>query len=273
MLKEIYYFINYVTAPLYKVIFSTDYFFIDYWSFLHLISGILIICFLKHYNYRRPFFILIFLLTGWEIIEISFIYFSIKIFNPETIPDQFTDMFIGFSGGIIMWFLPLPGKIAKPFIMNSIKSIEAILSCSISFVWVGFYGYRYNVEFFNSPYINWLAFVLWSSGLFLTIKVYKILDKFFTSLWKKILSTWLIYFAGLLVIEYFGYYVFEIRQVTYESPLIFGLIHGTVILKIYYVFSGILTVLIYNLLQNIMVISSTSAVRKGSYRYKHYDNS
>ncbi len=273
MLKEIYYFINKITAPLYTIIFSTDYFFVDYWSFVHLINGFIIIFIFKRYNYKHPFFILMSILIGWEIIEISFIYFSIKVFNPETIPDQITDIFIGFLGGLIMQFLPSFFKIARPFILTPLKSIEAILSCSVSFIWVGYYGYRYNVEFFNSPFINWLAFLLWSVGLFLTIKIYKLLGNIFTNLYKRILITWIIYFATLIIVEYFGYYVFEIRQVTNESPLIFGLIHGTIILKFYYIFAGILAIFLYNFIQNIMVIPLSRTVRQEIYQYKHYDNS
>jgi hypothetical protein len=46
----------------------------------------------------------------------------------------------------------------------------------------------------------------------------------------------------LLLIEYLGYYVLRIRQVTTEGPLLFGLIHGTVSLKIYYIFAGVCAV-------------------------------
>lgn len=271
MLKEIYFFINHTTAPLYKVIFSTNYFFIDFWSFVHLINGILIIFFLKRFNFRRPFYILMIVLSGWEIIEISFIYFSIKVFNPETIPDQFTDIFIGLLGGLFAWHLRLLGKIVKNSLINYFKSIEAIISCSMSFVWVGFYNYRYNIEFFNSPFVNWLAFILWSTGLFLTLKLYKSLGNYFSNIWMRLIATWLIYFPSLLIIEYFGYYVFKIRQVTSEEPLIFGLIHGTIILKFYYIFAGILAIFIYNYLQHILIMPLSRVARQESYRYKQLE--
>jgi hypothetical protein len=49
----------------------------------------------------------------------------------------------------------------------------------------------------------------------------------------------MVYFSVLLVIEYFGYYIFGIREMTSEKPLCFGLIHGTLTLKIYYLLAGI----------------------------------
>ena len=274
MLKDIYYFINNKTSSLYTIIINTDYFFIDYWSFVHLITGMLIISFLKRSGYRHPFYILLTLLIGWEIIEISFIYFSIKVFNPETIPDQITDIFIGFAGGLIIFYAPLLKKVNKLSELLPKKSIEPIIACSMSFLWVGLYGYRYNIEFFNSPFINWLAFILWSIGLFLTIKVYQLLGKLIACFWKKILATWFIYFMALLFIEFLGYHVFKIRQVTYETPLIFGLIHGTKILKYYYIFAGILAILLNNLLKNLRTAPlSKVIIRQESYQFKNYDNS
>ena len=58
----------------------------------------------------------------------------------------------------------------------------------------------------------------------------------------RVFVLWILYFSVLLLIEYFGYRVFEIREMTSEKPLCFGLIHGTPILKMYYLTAGILAV-------------------------------
>ncbi len=52
----------------------------------------------------------------------------------------------------------------------------------------------------------------------------------------QIIAGWLFYFAVLLVVEYMGYYVLQIREAsaTAGDDLIWGLIHGTVVLHIYY---------------------------------------
>ena len=256
MLKYIHSYINSLTGPLYTVIAKTDYFFIDYWSFVHFINGLLIVFFLGRARSRHAFRILFAILLGWEIIEISFIYLSIEVFDPETLPDQVTDIFIGLLGGFFGWYLPaLKEKIsssAKALLLPQATPVELGIACTMSFLWVWFYGYRYNVALFNSPVINWLAFTLWSIGLVLTIRVYKMLGNILTLPWQRILVTWTVYFAGLLVIEYCGYYVFEIRQVTDERPLMFGLIHGTATLKFYYIVAGICAVGLNGLLKNIL---------------------
>ena len=256
MLKNMHAYINSVTAPLYTVIAKTDYFFIDYWSFVHFINGLLIVFFLRRARSRHTFSILLAILLGWEIIEISFIYLSIAVFDPETLPDQVTDIVIGLLGGLCGWYLPMlkekTSSSVKALLLPPATSMELGIACSMSCLWVGSYGYHYNVDFFNSPVINWLAFTLWSIGLVLTLRVYKMLGNILTPPWQRILGTWSVYFAGLLVVEYCGYYVFEIRQVTNERPLMFGLIHGTATLKFYYLVAGICAVGLNGFLQNIL---------------------
>lgn len=127
--------------------------------------------------------------------------------------------------------------------------VEFFVSCAMSLLWVGFYGYTYNVPFLNSPMINWLAFFLWGSGLFFTLRVYRLFCRIVRPFWMRVVLVWLTYFSGLLVVEYLGYYVFRIRQVTSEGPLLFGLIHGTAALKIYYIFAGICAVMLSSALK------------------------
>ena len=116
---------------------------------------------------------------------------------------------------------------------------EMVVSCLMSLIWVSSYGYRYNLSFFNSPFINWLAFLLWSTGLFITLRTYQFSKFIICPLWLRLPLIWMVYFSVLLVIEYFGYYIFGIREMTTEKPLCFGLIHGTLTLKIYYLLAGI----------------------------------
>ncbi len=105
-MKDIAFFIrNQITAGLYTVIYKGDYFFIDYWSFVHFFCGILIVLIAYSKRHSRPFFLLACLLFGWELLEISFLYFALNIFRPETLPDQFADIVIGFAGGGIGWLI------------------------------------------------------------------------------------------------------------------------------------------------------------------------
>jgi hypothetical protein len=99
MLETIYGLINFYTAPLYTILYKSQYFFIDCWSFVHFISGFVIVSLTLRRGGSRPLMILMAVLLSWEVLEITFIYMAIHVFRPETIPDQFTDIIIGFIGG------------------------------------------------------------------------------------------------------------------------------------------------------------------------------
>ncbi|MGA3083991.1 MAG: hypothetical protein ABSE95_04290 [Thermodesulfobacteriota bacterium] len=135
-------------------------------------------------------------------------------------------------------------KLNDPEIM-----VELFVSCLISFFWVGFYHYHYNISFFNSRVINWWAFLLWSSGLFITNRFYHLLKLIVRMVWVRIVLLWLAYFSILLLVEYLGYYVIGIREMTSEKPLLFGLIHGTIVLKIYYLIAGIVAIFLSGILK------------------------
>jgi hypothetical protein len=126
---------------------------------------------------------------------------------------------------------------------------EAILSFTMSLLWVGFYGYTYNDPFYNSSPVNWLALLLWTSGLFLTLRFYRIVTRHVKNPWLSIFFTWLAYFASLLLVEHIGYNVLAIRQVTSERPLVLGLIHGTITLKLYYITAGMIAILLSHVLE------------------------
>jgi hypothetical protein len=64
----------------------------------------------------------------------------------------------------------------------------------------------------------------------------------------------MIYFVSLLIIEFIGYYCVEIQEksMTYDNPLIFGLIHGSFWLHMYYMTSPFLLVAFYETLSLIL---------------------
>jgi len=124
--------------------------------------------------------------------------------------------------------------------------VELFVSCLMSFFWVGYYRYDYNNAFFNSPIINWWAFFLWSTGLLVTLRTYQWFKSIFRWLWVRIPVLWLSYFITLLAIEYLGYHIFKIREMTSEKPLCLGLIHGTPAMKVYYLTAGIIAVFLSN---------------------------
>jgi hypothetical protein len=122
----------------------------------------------------------------------------------------------------------------------------------MSLLWVGSYGYAYSDPFYNSSPVNWLAFLLWTPGLFLTLRFYRLLTRHIQNPWLRIFFTWLAYFASLLLVEHIGYNVLAIHQVTSEGPLLLGLIHGTITLKIYYVTAAMMAIYLSHVLEKIL---------------------
>ena len=121
---------------------------------------------------------------------------------------------------------------------------DLAVAVTVSMVWVAFYGYRYNVSFFNSRGINWWAFLWWSGGLFTMLRLFEWLRGAVSPRWLAIPATWAAYVAILLTVEYVGYALLGIREVHGGRPLIFGVIHGTPTLKLYYPVAGLLTIAI-----------------------------
>lgn len=252
MLAQTYNFINYHTVFLYSVIYENSWFFIDFWSGIHFINGFFIMSFALRKNYHRPFGILLVLLFAWEVTEMTFIYFAANIFRPEIMPDQVTDIIVGLTGGsIALYYLRYMRKnySTRQFKSNKLSFIDVSIACVVSFYWVGYYGYKYNIPYLNSPVINWLALTLWSAGLICNMLIYKYMRQVVGSKGLCLGLTWLTYLALLLLVEFIGYDVLGIRQITEDKPLIFGLIHGTNTLKVYYLIAGMGTLALSKLVK------------------------
>ena len=116
--------------------------------------------------------------------------------------------------------------------------IDFPLSFIVSLVWVSSYGYKYNVAFLNSPFVNWFSFTLWTAGLFSTIRIYRFFAERISRQSVVIIIMGLVYFVSLWIIEFVGYYMMKIRLTTSYDPLLFGVIHGPTVLKCYYVLAG-----------------------------------
>jgi hypothetical protein len=122
----------------------------------------------------------------------------------------------------------------------------------MSLLWVGLYGYEYSVPVLNSPLINWYAFLLWSGGLLGLMRFHEFLRERLGRSPLIVLLTSIAYFTGLLLVEYLGYFVLNVRLLTNEGPLLFGLIHGTPALKAYYVTAGVVVVAYANLIGKVL---------------------
>lgn len=248
-LAEVLKYIRVNTDWLYTVIYQNKFFFIDYWSIVHFFSGFFLPVILSNLKFRNVYLKSFLILVLYEIIEISLIYLAFNIFKPETIKDQFTDIIIGLAGVYLIYL------IKNFYLIKESKDLSNYLtafisSFIISFIWVGFYKYKYNFESLNNVGLNLWAFGWWFTALLLVLLFYhkmnlKILNRIFT-----MLITYLAYLISLLIFEYTGYNLLGIREISKTSShsLVFDLIHGTKVMHIFYLSAPLAVLLFHKLL-------------------------
>ena len=121
---------------LYEKIYENQFFFLDIWSLAHLWSGFVLFTVLLSIRKRHPFLWLLFYLSLYEILEIAMLYLSLHVFQPETIKDQFTDIFVGIFGGYLS-YLFVNQKAKNKIAFFEKVDIEALFVAeTISFLWV-----------------------------------------------------------------------------------------------------------------------------------------
>lgn len=242
------------TGWLYTKIYENMFFFFDYWSVVHLWSGLIIFIILAAIKLKRKWLSLFILLLLYELAEIAFLYFALDIFKPETFKDQVTDIVVGLVGGWIAFHI-IRRKSEKTVIATAFQKVLMFFSSfTLAFLWVGNYHYHYNVTSLNTPGINLWAFSLWCIGGYIIIELYLSIKRRVNNKIGQLIILWLIYFGSLLIIEFIGYYCVEIqeRSISYNNPLIFGLIHGSFWLHLYYMTSPFLIVAFYEMLSFVL---------------------
>lgn len=245
MIRNLVLIIRDSTEWLYTILYQNNFFFIDYWSFLHFINGLLIVVLLTNFTIKNIITKLFIILFLYEFIEISMFFISLDIFKPEIIKDQITDIFIGLIGGI-MWLTIV--KFRKySFGSQAAKLVTAFI---ISFLWVGFYNYRYNIGFFNTEGLNVWSFALWFISGNLILVLYDFLNKYFQNYLKTLLLLYSVYLISLFSFEYIGQEILMIHEISKQNskPLIFNLIHGNIYLHIFYLTAPFILILSYSIL-------------------------
>lgn len=248
--------INTNTAWLYFKLYECSYLFIDFWTIIHFFSGITILLCIELFQVRKKWVVLFASLFCYEVVEISILYVTLNIFKPETIKDQFTDVFVGMLGGLVASFLIKTILQTKAIESREqiVKNIVIIVvSFLISFLWVGFYGYRYSHEFFNSNGVNYTAFLLWWGGIIILGKIYYGLKSKLNSFSKTLLFSWGIYFLGLCLLEYLFYHVLGVREIgtSERKAMLFDIIHGTKKLYIFYLSVPIISITFFESLHKL----------------------
>lgn len=215
---------------LYSIIFEYKWFYYDLWSFVHLWSGGIFFAALSAYKAKWKWVKLLILLSVLGFFETSISIGSFNLLESERSLGIFNDIATGMIGGYIMnWFLKW--KYTK----NRSKWLALFISSlTIAFTWVGSYGYKYSITFFNSPHINWWALTAWSVSGMIMIFVFDYIKSKKNYFWGIVL-TWLIYIILLFTVEYIAYHMIALREVSEgTTPLIFDIVHGNTIMHIYY---------------------------------------
>ena len=219
------------TAFLYTKVLVTPWCFIDLWSFIHLGTGGLIMSFLQHRGVRRPFGVLLVLLVGYEVVELVLTALA-GLFLPEILPDQVTDVAIGMAGGLFAW---IAGRLAETGDTADVPlRADVPVAAGLALVWVGAYGYRYDVAALNSRFVNWWALLLWTAALLIMFRAYNALRPMLPHPTMALSVVWVLFTCALFAAEYLGYTILRIRELHAGAPMAFGLIHGTPLLKIVY---------------------------------------
>jgi len=246
------------TDWLYIKILGNSIFFFDFWSFVHLWSSAILITIIVIAKFRHKWSTLFAFLLFYEIAEIILRFAALKVFMPETIKDQFTDILVGMAGGYLFhkWleYYSTKKKHSNNFLLNYNTHIALLTAFTIAFLWVGFYGYKYNVPVLNFSGFNYAAFSFWSLGIFLILVTYNYLTINLGKHYSMIL-VWIIYFIILCIIEYILYHLFGFRESGQHvhKPLIFDIIHGTKVLHIFYLLVPFISVAVYTLVKKYII--------------------
>ena len=242
------------TAWLYVKVWETRLCFIDYWSFAHFWSGFVVFTILLCRGVRRRFLVCATLLLLYELIELAFIYGAFHVFRPESLADQVTDIVVGIVGAWCAgkWAAILvgsrPSRETGKIPWHEASLTAGFVSVTVAFLWVGFYGYRYNTPALNSPGLNWWAFTLWSAAHFTVIFIFVRRNTGSRGVLQGGATAWIIHLAGLFCIEYFGFHVLGIREIgrAYRRPLIADILHGSLITFLYYTTAPLMTILLFD---------------------------
>jgi len=242
------------TDWLYTRLFETDFFFIDLWSVVNLWSGFSLFILLCALKVKRPYLILLLILIAFEIIEILVLHFALSIFRTETFKNEGTHIYIGMAGGLLaLLLLRISGKHLQSHRNTTEILLASYTSFTYAFVWVGFYGYRYNLPECNSNGINYTAFIFWFLGLTGILLVFSLLKK--RGIFRALFITWGLYLVSLFSIEYYFYYHVGLHENSkpQAKALFFGIIHGLPVLHIVYLFAPLIIIIFYLFFRHVLL--------------------
>jgi hypothetical protein len=123
---------------------------------------------------------------------------------------------------------------------------ELIVAFLFAIAWTSYYTYEYTSKnLFLGGKINLFPLVCWTAGLVLIREIYERLKGKY-----RFLKATLIYLSFLFFIEYVGYNLLNIQLNSHFSALLnLSIIHGPLVMKIFYLTSGPIYLLITDYLK------------------------
>ncbi|MFH1431093.1 MAG: hypothetical protein ABIG37_01330 [Nanoarchaeota archaeon] len=91
------------------IIFQNSWFFMNYWSIVHFITGVLVVLFFPMLSINKFFkklYSLLLIFALWELVEfVNWAVLKNSLFRPEIITDIIWDILLGIIGGLLMIFI------------------------------------------------------------------------------------------------------------------------------------------------------------------------
>ncbi len=222
------------TKWLYYRLYDSQFFYIDYWSFVHIISGFMLVVILLALNLKYKKTIFISLIVLWEVVEVLFKYFALNIFRPETIKDQINDIVIGLLAGYITYLFIKYGAaiFSKNHISTQLLS-NFFTALILGFLWAGTYQSQKSIEIFNATGLNFLNFLFWTLLIALFIFALFFLNRYLKKSWISFSIVSLLYYFCLFTINIISQNA-EINTSPSNLSLmfLFSYIHDNQIIKI-----------------------------------------
>lgn len=207
---------------LYTRLYENDWFYIDYWSFVHCWSGFLLFLFLLRLNIKFKWVTLILLLISYEGIEIVLRFMRINIFNSEVFTDTSTDLCVGMIGGVIAQIIYIR---KRKFYKRELNFWEPcfLTSISLAFVISGFYNFSSNITALENGERQPIIFVHWVLIIFSLLFIFRLLRRYISPI-IALLYLYILYFSVYFAIHILWPQYFEYWQPF--SPAFYGITIG-----------------------------------------------
>ncbi len=147
------------TSWIYFQVYQNQFFFFDLWSLAHLWSGFVFFSILLALKSKSPWLWLITGLILYEVAELLMLYVSLHVFYPETIKDQFTDIFVGILGGYIAYLFAYQQTRKSIQLFHALDFASLLVGITIAFIWVGHSRFFLTQALGSDPFSVWVFFL------------------------------------------------------------------------------------------------------------------